>query len=174
MKIAGIAGAGVAIRFEAPSLFQSASASVRSPQTALDGSTLSQFVSPLPTFAGKRVSGSSLQVYMYEFQQNVLPDSFYTSLSGTFHNGTWLWGYATGPLGTYPSPHWPGLTVEAHKGTATTIRYTNDLPQNSNLQKDLTMDQTIHWANPLNSPMSFSPYTGPVPTVVHLHGGEDQ
>src|SRR5439155_21601768 len=34
-------------------------------------------------------------------------------------------------------------------------------------------DQTIHWADPLRQMGSVSPYTGPIPTVVHLHGAED-
>ncbi len=174
LKIGAVAGAGAVIRFEAPTLFQSASASVSVPQTALPGASVSQFVTPVPTYFGKRVSGTSLQSYMYEFQQNVLPDSFYRSLPGTFHNGTWLWGYATGPLGSFPSPQWPGATVEVKRGTPVTVRYTNDLPDRPFLRPYLTYDQTIHWANPLQAPMNFNPYTGPIPTVVHLHGGEDQ
>ena len=174
LKIGAVAGAGAVIRFEAPTLFQSANASVSVPQTALPGASVSQFTTPVPTYFGKRVSGASLQSYMYEFQQNVLPDSFYRSLSGTFHNGTWLWGYATGPLGSFPSPQWPGATVEVKRGTPVTVRYTNDLPDRPFLRPYLTYDQTIHWANPLQASMNFNPYTGPIPTVVHLHGGEDQ
>jgi spore coat protein A len=174
LKIGAVAGAGAVIRFEAPTLFQSADASVSVPQTALPGASVSQFVTPVPTFFGKRVSGASLQAYMYEFQQNVLPDQFYRSLSGTYHNGTWLWGYANGLLGSYPSPQWPGATVEVRRGTPVTVRYTNDLPDRPFLRPYLTYDQTIHWANPLQATMDFNPYTGPIPTVVHLHGGEDQ
>ena len=122
LKIGALAGAGAVIRFEAPTLFQSANASVSVPQTALPGASVSQFTTPVPTYFGKRVSGASLQSYMYEFQQNVLPDSFYRSLSGTYHNGTWLWGYATGPLGSFPSPQWPGATVEVKRGTPVTVR----------------------------------------------------
>ena len=174
LKIGALAGAGAVIRFEAPSLFQSANASVSVPQMALPGASVSQFVTPVPTYFGKRVSGASLQAYMYEFQQNVLPGSFYSSLSGTFRNGTWLWGYATGPLGSFPSPQWPGTTIEVKRGTPVTVRYTNDLPDRPFLRPYLTYDQTIHWANPLQTSMNFNPYTGPIPTVVHLHGGEDQ
>jgi spore coat protein A, manganese oxidase len=172
LRIGAIAGAGAAIRFEAPTLF--AGASVQVPQTALPGTSVPQFVTPVPTFFGKRVSGTSLQSYMYEFQQNVLPDSFYTSLPGTFHNGTWLWGYAIGPLGSFPSPQWPGTTIEVKRGTAVSVRYTNAIPDSPFLRPYLTYDQTIHWANPLQAAMNFSPYSGPIPTVVHLHGGEDQ
>jgi spore coat protein A, manganese oxidase len=174
LKIGALAGAGAVIRFEAPSLFQSANASVSVPQMALPGASVSQFVTPVPMYFGKRVSGASLQAYMYEFQQNVLPGSFYSSLSGTFRNGTWLWGYATGPLGSFPSPQWPGTTIEVKRGTPVTVRYTNDLPDRPFLRPYLTYDQTIHWANPLQASMNFNPYTGPIPTVVHLHGGEDQ
>lgn len=173
-KLGALAGAGAAIRFEAPTLFQGANASVSVQQTALPGTSISQFVTPVPTYYGKRVQCTSVQAYMYEFQQNVLPDSFYRSLSGTYRNGTWLWGYATGQLGSYPSPQWPGATIEVRRGTPITVRYTNDLPDNPFLRPYLTYDQTIHWANPLQASMDFSPYTGPIPTVVHLHGGEDQ
>ncbi|MBO0838701.1 MAG: hypothetical protein J2P28_24735, partial [Actinobacteria bacterium] len=174
LAIGAVAGVGAIVRIEAPTIFSGAGASVTSAQTALDGSTLSQFVSPLPTFAGSRVTGTSLQVTMEEFQQKVLPDSFYAGLANGNQNGTWLWGYAASRSGRSGSPQWPGLTIEATKGVPTSIRYTNDLPHSSNVQKFLTIDQTIHWANPDGGPMSFSPFTGAVPTVVHLHGGEDQ
>jgi len=61
-----------------------------------------------------------------------------------------------------------------HRGTPVTIRYTNDLPDKPFLRPYLTYDQTLHWANPLQATMDFNTYTGPIPTVVHLHGGEDQ
>jgi FtsP/CotA-like multicopper oxidase with cupredoxin domain len=174
MKIGGVVGAGAVMGFEVPSLFQGANASVQTPQTALPGANITKFASPLPTFVGKRVKGSSVQSTMLEFQQNVLPDSFYTSLAAPFRNGTFLWGYANCPSGSSPRPQWPGATIEATRGTTTTIKYVNDLPTSSTLRKFLTVDQTIHWADPLQAGMQFDPYTGPLPTVVHLHGGEDQ
>jgi FtsP/CotA-like multicopper oxidase with cupredoxin domain len=174
LKLGGLAGVGAAIRFEVPQLFGSASASDQIPQTALDGSTVSKYVTPLTTFTGQRVSGTSLQTTMLEFQQNVLPDSFYSSLAGPFRSGTFLWGYATGASGSNPRPRYPGVTIEAKKGTATTVKYVNNLPTSPVLRKYLTYDQTIHWADPLQTGMSFKPYNGPIPTVVHLHGGEDQ
>jgi FtsP/CotA-like multicopper oxidase with cupredoxin domain len=174
LKLGGLAGVGAAISFEAPQLFTSASASDQIPQTALPGASVTRFVTPLPTFVGRRVTGTSLQVAMFEFQQRVLPDSFYSSLSFPFRNGTFLWGYATGPSGTSPRPQYPGATVEAQKGTATTVKYVNNLPGSPVLRQYLTYDQTIHWADPLQQGMEFTPYKGPIPTVVHLHGGEDQ
>jgi spore coat protein A, manganese oxidase len=174
MKIAGLAGAGVAIRYEVPSLFQSASASVQVPQTALPGASITKFVTPLPNFAGQRLSGDDLQAVMFEFQQKVLPDSFYRTLTAPFSRGTYVWGYAVGESEDEARPQWPGTTVEAQKGNATTIEYINRLPVNPVLRKYLTIDQTIHWADPLQAGMQFPPFTGPIPTVVHLHGAEDQ
>jgi FtsP/CotA-like multicopper oxidase with cupredoxin domain len=176
LKIGGLAGVGAAIRFEAPQLFTSASASTQIPQTALPGANVSQFVTPLPTFVGRRVSGTSLQVAMFEFQQHVLPDSFYNSLPGPFNRGTYLRGYAVGAAGSSPGPQYPGVTVEARKGTSTTVKYVNNLPSpgNSALEPYLTIDQTIHWADPLQQGMQMTPFKGPIPTVVHLHGAEDQ
>src|SRR5215468_10026161 len=88
MKIGALAGAGAAIRFGGARLvLPKAGASVQVPQTALDGSTLSQFVTPLPTFVGRRLTGSSLQAVMTEFQQKVLPDAFYAALASPFNAG---------------------------------------------------------------------------------------
>ena len=53
----------------------------------------------------------------------------------------------------------------------------------SKLQKYITVDQTIHWADPQNNvnPNAIpgidpegplTPYNGPIPVVTHLHGGE--
>ena len=164
MKVAGLAGAGAAIRIEAPAIFGSASASVNVPQTPLDGSTLTKWVTPLPTFNGRRVQSSSLQVGIYEFQQKVLPDSVYASLPAPFNKGTYLWGYGVGAPGA--APNYPGVTVEQSKGTPTTITYVNNLPTNPVLRKYLTYDQTIHWADPLNTGHTTATYTGPIPTVV--------
>jgi FtsP/CotA-like multicopper oxidase with cupredoxin domain len=162
------------IGLEVPSLFQSANASVQVPQTALPGASITRFVTPLPTFVGRRVTGTSLQAGMSEFQQKVLPDSVYTSLAAPFKNGTYLWGYAIGQSGANPSPQYPGVTMEVKKGTPVTVKYVNNLPASPVLRQYLTIDQTIHWADPLQQGMRFDPYTGPIPTVVHLHGGEDQ
>src|SRR5215469_9597448 len=168
LKIGAVAGAGAAVRFEAPTLFGDASASVQVPQTPLPGANVPMFVEPVPTFVGKRVSGTSLQVSMQEFQQKVLPDSVYASLASPFKNGTYLWGYAAGQLNGSATPQWPGATLEVHSGTPVTVKFINNLPTNSTLRHYLTVDQTIHWANPLGGSMSFNPYTGPLPSVVHL------
>lgn len=139
----------------------------------LPGSSITQFVTPLTTFTGQRVTSTSIQAEILEFQQHVLPDAVYSALPGPFSQGTYLWGYAVAAAGSSGSqPSYPGLTVEAQRGSATTITYVNNLPNAPVLRKYLTVDQTIHWADPLGQGPLFTPYTGPIPIVTHLHGGE--
>jgi FtsP/CotA-like multicopper oxidase with cupredoxin domain len=183
LQLSALVGAGAAIRWQLDPttgvLFgisrAFASAQVKQ-QTPLDGSKVPQFVTALPTFVGKRAQGASLQVGMFEFQQRVLPDSIYSKLPGPFNQGTYLWGYDLSQSGIRgaPTPQWPGTTVEAQRGTQTQIRYVNNLPSNSQLRKLVTVDETIHWADPLNAGHAFNFYTGPIPSVVHLHGAEVQ
>jgi FtsP/CotA-like multicopper oxidase with cupredoxin domain len=155
-------------------------------QTALDGSTLPKFVEALPTFSGQRVDGTrAVTADMQEFQQKILPASFYASLSAPFSAGTLLWGYKM----NNKAPNWPAFTIEAKSGTATKVTYTNSLRRSDGspalLQRFLTVDQTLHWADPLNLDATahcsdgppyvnacVRPYSGPVPTVPHLHGAE--
>jgi FtsP/CotA-like multicopper oxidase with cupredoxin domain len=128
-------------------------------------------VQPLPTFNSKRVSSPSLQVGMLEFQQKVLPDSFYAALPAPYSAGTYVWGYQVGKN----APQYPAPTIVAQRGTPTTITYVNALPLQPVLQKTLTIDQTLHWADPLGAhatALPTGPYFGPPPGVVHLHGAE--
>src|SRR5262249_30743456 len=127
-------------------------ASVRVAQTLLDGSTIPQFVDPLPTFTGRRANGAgTVPVDMVEFQQKVLPASIYAGLPAPFNAGTRLWGYDVDHRG----PNWPGVTIEATKGTPTTVEYTNGLRQADGsapvLQQYLILDLTFHWADPIGA-----------------------
>jgi len=143
-------------------------ASVSQPQTPLPGGNIPKYVTALRTFNGHRVQNSSFTTRMQEFQQVVLPPSVYPS---SFRNGTWVWGYQNDGQ----AASWPGASVEVTRGTPTTITYVNNLPVGSNrshVEPLLTIDQTIHWADPLNAGNSFKPFSGPMPTVVHLHGAE--
>jgi len=165
-------------------------------QTPLPGKNIPKYVEALPTFVGARVPGTApLVVSMEEFQQKVLPVGFYTALPASFSAGTYVWGYKVNTSG----PLYPTFTIEAQRGTPTTVTYTNNLTGPGGgpavLQKYLTVDQTLHWADPLElmcvmnpmNPACFKPYgnpswlgpgnppnpTGaPVPAVVHLHGSE--
>jgi FtsP/CotA-like multicopper oxidase with cupredoxin domain len=156
-------------------------ASVTFGQTPLSGNTIPKFVDRLPTFAGRRADATTtLRVNMAEFQQKVLPESVYAPLQSPYRRGTYLWGYDINGAG----PSWPARTIEARKGIATTVSYTNSLA-NTRLQNLLTVDQSLHWADPLGTtrrnncvngpplaPPCREPYAGPIPAVVHLHGAE--
>src|SRR4051812_19412264 len=147
---------------------RTASASVPSSRTALPGSDIPKYTEPLPSFAGSRVSGANITVSVEEFQQLVLPASLYSGLTMPFSQGTCVWGYQVGNA----PPHYPGFTIEAQRGTPTTVSYLNNLPLQPRLLQYLTIDQTVHWADPLNQMSSFSPYAGPPPIVTHLHGAQ--
>jgi FtsP/CotA-like multicopper oxidase with cupredoxin domain len=145
-----------------------------------------KYQTPLPTFVGARVpAGSALAVSYNEFQHKVLPDAFYAGLPlsitpfpGITFNpqlGTYVWGYKVGAAPQY----YPGFTVEAQKGIGTSVTYTNNLGTAIAfpiLQRYITVDQTLKWANPLGlldtDPARVLPYSGPQPVVPHLHGGE--
>jgi spore coat protein A, manganese oxidase len=161
LKFAALAGAGVALplKWNLP-----AAASVTTFQEPLLGGNVPRYVDPLPTFTGKRVTATSITANMQEFQQQILPAGF---------PKTFVWGYNLNGNG----PSFPGRTVEAKKGTPTTITYINNLVSPF-LQQFLTVDQSIHWADPLKQMDTLAfpppPYTGPIPLVTHLHGAEVQ
>jgi spore coat protein A, manganese oxidase len=160
---------------------QVATASGATSQTPLKGTMIPRFVDRLPTFAGRRVDGrGTIRVNMEEFQQKVLPQSVYAPLPAPFNRGTFLWGYDINNAG----PSWPARTIEAKQNIATTAIYTNSL-EDTVLQSLLTVDQTLHWADPLRTtarnncvngpPLAEActePFDGPIPAVVHLHGAE--
>ena len=147
-------------------------ASVQVPQTHLPGKDITKFVDALPTFFGQRVRDASYTVSIQEFQQKVLPDAFYAGLKSPYQQGTYLWGYQIGDRPVFA----PGYTVEAFRHRPTTVRYVNNLslPPQSQLEPYLTVDQTLHWADPLKRGGSYTkaPYKGPIPTTIHLHGAE--
>jgi spore coat protein A, manganese oxidase len=134
-------------------------ASFQVPQVPIAGKSIPKYVEPLPI--PNRISGTApITIRMSEFNQQVLPAGF---------PSTTVWGYN----GTYPGP-----TIEALRDTPLQVTYINDLfnPANPSqppvLQKYLTIDQTLHWADPLMQMGSRNPYAGSAPAVVHLHGGE--
>src|SRR5579864_7448487 len=138
----GVSMGALTLTGASPFIVSSVFASVQTPQTPLLGANIPQFLEPLPTFAKKRVSSTSLTVCMQEFQQKILPASLYSGLKPPFHEGTFLWGYK---VDNQP-PSYPGYTIEARQGYPTTVTYINELPlpASSKLVKQLTIDQTIH------------------------------
>jgi spore coat protein A, manganese oxidase len=169
-------------------LIGGAQASVQIAQTPLDGATVLKWQDPLPVFGPadpthpRQPAGSAYTVYYEEFQQKVLYNSFYSGslpiidLGGGRtidpNLGTTVWGYR---VGARPQLY-PGFTVEAQQGTPTTVTYINNLGTDTTfpiLQKYITVDQTLMWANPLGALTTDpNPYNGPQPVVAHLHGGE--
>ena len=143
-----------------------ANASAQIAQTALSGTDIPKYVDALPVFTGARISAVDIRVSINEFQQPVLPAVLYSALPSPFDGGTFCWGYKVGDAPI----HFPGLTIEARRGTPITVTYNNDLPSAPFLQKYLTVDQTLHWADPLKQMGSVAPYSGPPPVVTHLHG----
>ena len=169
------------------SITASRSKAVEVPQVALPGADIPKYVDAVPTFSGKRIDATqTATVQMLEFQQKVLPASIYSGLAAPYDSGTYVWGYKVNTSG----PSWPAYTLEARRYTATTAIYYNNLKQADGsppvLAKYLTIDQTIHWADPLGTtrgndcmmgpPLAqpcLEPYSGAIPAVVHLHGAED-
>ncbi|HTK11652.1 MAG TPA: multicopper oxidase [Ktedonobacteraceae bacterium] len=174
LKVGALAGIGaVAAVGEGLFLLSHKSSPIlttQTPQVPLAGAKIPQFVEPLPTFAGSRVKDTSFTISMQEFQQKVLPERLYAGLKSPFNAGTYLWGYQ---VDNRPA-HYPAYTIESVQSMPTTITYVNDLPDftKSQLGSLLTVDQTIHWADPLKQMGSTKPYQGPVPTVPHMHGAE--
>ena len=186
LGIAGVSALGCIGHDDPLQVNSSVSPSVIVPQTPLDGATIPKYVEPLTTLGGARVSGTStVHVDMVEFQQKLLPASIYSGMSAPFNAGTFLWGYR---VNSQPA-HFPAATIEARQGTATSVVYANRLQGAGGgapfLQKYLTQDLTVHWADPTHvtrnnqcanattlSPPCLQPSAEPIPTVAHLHGAE--
>jgi FtsP/CotA-like multicopper oxidase with cupredoxin domain len=184
--VIGIAALGCAGDDQPLQVSSQAAASQIVAQTPLDGATVPKYVDRLPLLGASRVDGTrSVTVNMQEFQQKMLPAAMYTGLSAPFRNGTFMWGYQVNGA----TPQFPSPTIEARRGTATSVAYANRLQgpngQQPFLQKYLTQDLTIHWADPTHvtqnnncagavvlSPACQNPSAEPIATVAHLHGAE--
>jgi spore coat protein A, manganese oxidase len=180
MRLSAVAGATALV---APHLRLPA-ALADAPQKLLPGSSIPQFIDPLPllSVAGGPITTviagpDEIQLTMREFQSNVLPSTFVPA-SGNTYEGTWTWGYIVGPnapsgaLGTYIGP-----AIVATRNQPTQIRYRNELGRGADTEIVSwykATDQTLHWANPLGAPVrgNNEHYAGPIPTVPHLHGGD--
>lgn len=166
-------------------------------QKPLDAFTIPQFVEDLPDFSALgRVNGDQpYRVRFEEFQQKILPESFYAKLPAPFSAGTMVFGYGIdqGDRRYPPAPAkglYPGYTVVVTRGRKAVVDYRNNLhpapdapapftnPLGPSLQNFLTGDMSLHWANPLKAPMKVdgkgnpTPFRGPQPAVTHLHGAE--
>jgi spore coat protein A, manganese oxidase len=180
------------------------------PQDQLDGDKcVPKFAVSLPVFgpAGSvpRVDAAAhrkLTITMKEIDQEVLPQGFTGSCHVKFRK-TRVWTYETKDSDTGETlgpANWPAVTIVTKRGTATRVKYVNQLPSFNPrnpegpglVQALLPVDQTLHWADPLHSMghsmaqatgpptvanaasslPNWRQYIGPVPATVHLHGGE--
>lgn len=178
LKVAGIAGASLYL----PLKFDLGKALAQIPGGSLDPTDIDQYAMPLIIPPAMPKTGTNVQagkgpfdyyrIAVRQFQQQILP-------SGMPMTTVWSYGSADHP-GTF---NYPAFTVEASADRPVRVTWINDLVDRTGryLPHLLPVDQTIHWANPpggttgRDSRPTFTttpgPYTGPVPMVVHLHGG---
>ncbi|HEX3758547.1 MAG TPA: multicopper oxidase domain-containing protein [Kofleriaceae bacterium] len=186
LGLAGVAALGCTATDEPLRVSSTTGASELVAQTPLDGGTIPKYVDRLPTLGSSRVDGTrTVNIDMHEFQQKLLPASVYASLPAPFNAGTFVWGYQA----NNGAPQFPSQTIEARQGTTTSVVYANKLQGRNGgppfLQKYLTQDLTIHWADPTHvtannhcaeavtlSSACSHPSMEPIPTVPHLHGAE--
>ncbi|MBA3721231.1 MAG: multicopper oxidase domain-containing protein [Parachlamydiaceae bacterium] len=148
-------------------------------QFVIDGGIIPKFVEPLTTYNGERVDGiRKIKVTAKEFQQKILPNSFYQNLprSVTYKSvetgmplvtidpreGTYMWGYEMSDGKKTYGPSYPAHTVEVERHKKSYVKGLNHLfpfkdkkgriLKGPLLQKFLTVDVSFQWANPLNWP----------------------
>jgi bilirubin oxidase len=174
LRFGAVGGAGLLV----PSAFSSR-AMAAIPGGTLNPTTIAKYAAPLvippamPRTA--QLANDTIDYYalgVRQFRQQILPPGSPT---------TTVWGYGSAiDSSTY---NYPAFTVEAQAGRPVWVTWINQLVDGSGnyLPHLLPVDQTLHWANPpggttgRDTRPSFSTtpgrYTGPVPMVVHLHGG---
>lgn len=160
----------------------------QTPQIPLAGNAIPKFVDPLPGLDIIPAGTGQIELRMTEFQAPVLPTGFVPANSQPY-TGTWVWGYLQ--PGQTSRASYIGPVIAATRGIPTEMKYVNNLGSAATtnvLAYKYSIDQTLHWADPLNggtnmcNHMVMFPsvnevpcaqnYNGPVPAAVHLHGGE--
>ncbi len=114
------------------------------------------------------------EIAVRQFAQRILPPGM---------PETTVWSY--GSVNRAGSFNYPAFTIEAGWRTPVRVKWSNDLKDPNTgefLPHLLPVDPTLHWANPPGGAegrdmhpvftATPGPYTGPVPIVTHLHGGE--
>jgi len=113
------------------------------------------------------------EIAVRQFKQQILPP-------GMPETTVWSYGSVNHP----ETFNYPAFTIESRWRKPVRVKWINDLKDDCGhfLPHLLPVDPTLHWANPpggvegRDSRPTFTstpgPYTGPVPLVTHLHGGE--
>lgn len=169
----------------------------------LDPLSIPKYVTPLviPPVMNDDGAVDSYDIAVRQFQQQILPGGIWNTINGRHDNfgATTVWSYGPaadavpdssalgGGAGIAPAPNsqfnYPSYTIETLADNPVSVRWINGLvDDNGNyLPHLLTIDQTLHWANPMMTCLDGSTrtdcmgtsgdtYTGPVPIVTHLHG----
>jgi FtsP/CotA-like multicopper oxidase with cupredoxin domain len=123
---------------------------------------------------GRRRDVDYYEIAVRQFDQQILPPGMPTTT-------VWSYGSANHPN----SFNYPAFTIEASHARPVRVKWINGLVdgRRNYLPHLLPVDPTLHWANPpggregRDTHPTFTetpgPYTGPVPIVTHLHGGEN-
>ncbi|OQZ01650.1 MAG: bilirubin oxidase [Candidatus Brocadia sp. UTAMX2] len=118
-------------------------------------------------------AGDYYEISVRQFKQQILP-------TGMPSTTVWSYGSESNLAGTL---NYPAFTIEAQVGKPVRVKWINGLvdEQGNFLPHLLPIDQHLHWANPEagegnqdSRGKTAVKYKGPVPMVVHLHGGINQ
>jgi len=114
------------------------------------------------------------EIAVRQFTQQILP---------TDMPMTTVWSY--GSINHPSTFNYPAFTIEAEFNRPVRVKWVNDLKDADGkfLHHLLPVDPTLHWANPPGGTAGRDmhpafmrtpgPYTGPIPIVIHLHGGHN-
>jgi spore coat protein A len=142
----------------------------------LRGNKIPQFVDPLPDLYQITDNGSQIELQMREFRSQVMPSTW--ALKNPAYAGTYVWGYLQQGQVVGPTTSYIGPVIVATRDNPTEIKYVNMLGTTGSSNMGFwktSIDQSLHWADPNNQgikPGNTALYTGPIPAVPHLHGGE--
>jgi spore coat protein A len=183
LMAAGGATSYVATRGE----FLNAARAAQSPQIPLPGNAIPQFIQPVPNLLDANHlivdGGAQIELEMREGLFSILPAGAVPGYAGTY-----AWSYIK--PGQTARDSYIGPVVLATRGQPTEMKFVNllgDSRTTNVLAYKYSTDQTLHWADPLHNEantwnhMAMPPepgsegaanYDGPIPAVVHLHGGE--
>jgi bilirubin oxidase len=177
------AGAGVALYL--PWGLNARRAIAASSSPSLPGTGIPKYELPLVIPPAMPRTGTSLitggknadyyEIAVRQFSQRILPPSL---------PETTVWSY--GSVRHPATFNYPAFTIEASWRRPVRVKWINDLVKANGdfLPHLLPVDPTLHWANPPGGTAGRDtrpdfdlagtpgPYTGPVPIVTHLHGGE--